>query len=660
MADIAKTVGIIFKATDAASAVTGKLADDMATIGGAAGGAATKVDQLAKDTEKLGDSSNSVDRLAEAMKALAAAAVVKAFIDANVEAERFEKAMTLLKGSTEAAGQEFKYISDLSNTLGLSLFDAADAYVSLTAATKGTALEGQATRDVFEAVSKAMSTLGKSSADTQGALLAISQMVSKGTVSMEELRGQLGERLPGAFQLAATAMGMTTQEFDKFVSSGNLTATEFLPKLSQALKNTFGDTSAVDGYAASMARLQNSVSQAFIEIGNAGTFDALTKGVQAATASITGAVAGFKLLGEIIGAVAGAIATGNFSDLGTTIDAAMGRAADSTRGARDALLGYTEDAAKAGTTTKTASNEITGAADDIASGFDISKTQTDQLNASLKALGIKPEQVKQPIQEIIKAFESLAANPSASGEQLLAGLKASLKSADTFDAINRIGGAMTQAYLGGRIAADDFGAGVLLLADGQKRVMDAMERTTGSTKAQADELKKTEEAARRAEEAAQKYALEMEKIASNERIKLIEAKVTLDIAELEANTARVQAAFESINVGIESTGELLGSLFGGFDKLSQLDSSAYRAVFDQIDKENALREKSFQLQKELTEVQIANMRAQTQQLLRGDALITIKGDGLAPHLEAFMWEVLKAVQVKANKQGKAMLFGMDP
>ena len=39
------------------------------------------------------------------------------------------------------------------------------AFRSLAAATKGTALEGQQTREVFEAVARAMSMLGKTSAE---------------------------------------------------------------------------------------------------------------------------------------------------------------------------------------------------------------------------------------------------------------------------------------------------------------------------------------------------------------------------------------------------------------------------------------------------------------------------------------------------------------
>ena len=65
-------------------------------------------------------------------------------------------------------------------------------------------------------------------------------MISKGKVQAEELRGQLGERLPGAFQLAAKAMGMTTAQLDKFMADGKLTAEDLLPKLAKVMREDFG------------------------------------------------------------------------------------------------------------------------------------------------------------------------------------------------------------------------------------------------------------------------------------------------------------------------------------------------------------------------------------------------------------------------------------
>ena len=38
-------------------------------------------------------------------------------------------------------------------------------------------------------------------------------------------------------------------------------------------------------------------------------------------------------------------------------------------------------------------------------------------------------------------------------------------------------------------------------------------------------------------------------------------------------------------------------------------------------------------------------------------MIKVDGAGLQPHLEAFMWEVLKAIQVRVNADGLKMLLG---
>ena len=82
-------------------------------------------------------------------------------------------------------------------------------------------------------------------------------MISKGKVQAEELRGQLGERLPSAFQLAAKAMGMTTAQLDKFMADGKLTAEDLLPKLAKVMQSEFGAAAeaAANGIQGSLNRL---------------------------------------------------------------------------------------------------------------------------------------------------------------------------------------------------------------------------------------------------------------------------------------------------------------------------------------------------------------------------------------------------------------------
>lgn len=643
MSDVSKTVAIIFQGQDQASGVTDKLADNLKTVGDNAGASSGKVGDLAKSAEKLGDTAKPVSILTDAMKALAASLVFKAFVDANVEMEKFERAMTLLKGSSGAAAEEFKYISGVAKTLGLDLFSTADAYVSLTAATKGSALEGAPTREIFEAVSKAMSSLGKSGADAEGALLAISQMVSKGKVSMEELRQQLGERLPGAFQLAAKAMGMTTAEFDAFVSGGNLTAEEFLPKFAAALRNTFGDTTMVESYAAAFARMQTAISEAFIEIGKAGAFDVLTKGIEVATASVVGAVAAFKLIGETVGIVAGAIASGNFRGVGEAIDEAMNRAADSTRSARDAMLGWTKEATPAA-----------AVAQDFADGMTESGQASEKANdaiqktsAAMKLLGVDSAKVNA---DFIGAFETIGRSAEATGKDILAAFKGALPKLEEGDFVRALE-VLDRALDSGKISYEQYTKAVGDLNSAHVKLNPETKKAAEETKRLADEAKK-------AEEAAAKLALEYEKLASNERIKAMEFHAEINVAQIEADTKRVQAAFESINSTMDSTADVISTALGMLKDFDSLDWGAIRIIEQQLEQENKMRRENFELQKALTEAQIENLRAQTKQMQHGDALIKIDGAGLQPHLEAFMWEVLKAVQVRVNQQGLGLLLGM--
>jgi tape measure domain-containing protein len=161
-------------------------------------------------------------------------------LTAGQEMDKLRLAYGAITGSNQKAAVEMQFVSQTADKLGLSFATAADAYKKITAAAMGTKLAGQTTRDIFLGISEASTVLGLSSEETSRALLAISQMISKGKVSAEEMRGQLGEALPGAFQLAARAMGMTTGELDKFMAAGNLTADVFIPKFARTLISTFG------------------------------------------------------------------------------------------------------------------------------------------------------------------------------------------------------------------------------------------------------------------------------------------------------------------------------------------------------------------------------------------------------------------------------------
>ena len=166
-----------------------------------------------------------------------------------------------------------------------------------------------------------------------------------------------------------------------------------------------------------------------------------------------------------------------------------------------------------------------------------------------------------------------------------------------------------------------------------------------------EQAKKVDETIKKSQE----YQLKMEELASNERIKVIEAHVQLNVAELEAQTKQIEATFKSLDNTVSSTGDLLGSLFSDFAKSSGVTQAE---IASQIDLENQRRQKALDLQAKLTEAEIDKITAQTAALQRGNAMIQIDGSGLAPQLEAFMWEVLKAIRVRANAEFQSYLLGM--
>lgn len=193
--------------------------------------------------------------------------LAKDIFDTTLKMDSLKNSLNFISGGQGKA--TFEYLRKESDKLGLSLEAAANGYKQIAGAARGTNLEGQKTKDIFEGVSAATAVMGLSSEQSEGALLALSQMISKGKVQAEELRGQLGERIPGAFQIAARAMNMTTKELDKFMSDGKLIAEDFLPKFAKQLKEEFssGIPAATQSLAAVTNRLKNEYLLLKMQIG---------------------------------------------------------------------------------------------------------------------------------------------------------------------------------------------------------------------------------------------------------------------------------------------------------------------------------------------------------------------------------------------------------
>lgn len=249
--------------------------------------------QLARLRAELGDTSGPMSTLWNGAKAAAvpvmaigAAAIYagKACFDASLQMDRLVKSYTTIEGSPSGAVSQLDYIYEISSRLGLEFQSTAEAAKGFFAAGKGTTLQKEL-NGIFEGVSQAGAALSLSTEQMDGVFLALGQMISKGKVQAEELRGQLGERLPGAFNLAAKAMGVTTSQLDDMLKKGLVTAEDMLPKLAAVLKEEFGPAAeqAAQGAQGAVNRLSTKWN-----LFKATVMD--NKGIIAAINAITGAL----------------------------------------------------------------------------------------------------------------------------------------------------------------------------------------------------------------------------------------------------------------------------------------------------------------------------------------------------------------------------------
>lgn len=221
--------------------------------------------QIARLRAGMGDTRGAMSTLGQGIAASRLAILawtaalgyaLKSCMDAQIQLQRLDQSYRAVFG--ESAPAQLQAVYEQTDRVGLKYAETAEAAKSFFAAGQGTGLASQM-QGIFRAVTNAGAALQLSTDDINGTFIALGQMISKGKVQAEELRGQLGERLPGAFQMAAKAMGMTTAELDKFMADGKLTAEDLLPKLARALEEQYGRAAqeAADTVQGSINRMES-------------------------------------------------------------------------------------------------------------------------------------------------------------------------------------------------------------------------------------------------------------------------------------------------------------------------------------------------------------------------------------------------------------------
>lgn len=153
-------------------------------------------------------------------------------IEAGVKRQSAQLASTAIFGADTQQARMFA--ASFSHQIGQNYTDTMKQYSNFAAGAQPT-LGFQGTQEFYKNAAMFARIRGATDVDLKGIMVAFQQMASKGKVQAEELRGQLGDRLAGAVQLFADAIGKTPQELDKMMQDGKLLAQDVLPKVSERM-----------------------------------------------------------------------------------------------------------------------------------------------------------------------------------------------------------------------------------------------------------------------------------------------------------------------------------------------------------------------------------------------------------------------------------------
>lgn len=250
-----------------------------------------------KQLSKIGITSKSVLRTLKGLAALAVGSIFVGGLDdvarqiseVNIRFEQLETQINFAAGSVQKGAENFAFASSEARRLKVDLEQAIKGYASLSAATRNSeALQGQ-TQEIFRVITQASRVTGATAQQTEAAFLAIQQMVSGGTLQLEELR-QLGESggIKGVFDIAQKALGAADGELKKLISTGTIAVDDFLPKFIKQLDRVTrnGVADSLNTISANLTKVQNEFKLLQVEIGKASrettklTLRAVAKGLE--------------------------------------------------------------------------------------------------------------------------------------------------------------------------------------------------------------------------------------------------------------------------------------------------------------------------------------------------------------------------------------------
>lgn len=289
----------------AAGIATDKLADAQARIVAAVARGNAALERQAAASDKAAGSVQRHTRAASASSATLAAvgtrlqALAAGYLslrtainlageatNAFSKREGIRNQLALVVGNDPAAiAREYEYVAAQADRIGISFEAAAPSFAKFAASATKAGRSLDEVKFIFEAFAEVGRVANLTTEELDGVLKALEQIFSKGTIQAEELRGQLGDRLFGAFQVAAESLRDVFPDLNKALQDGAISA-DHLVTIAARYREMVADQlpTATQSLAAHQARLNNAVLDFKLAVADSGFADAYVKLLEDLTA----------------------------------------------------------------------------------------------------------------------------------------------------------------------------------------------------------------------------------------------------------------------------------------------------------------------------------------------------------------------------------------
>lgn len=234
----------------------------------------TSINTFSGQFKKLGSSIKGAYAGLKSIESLLAIGAVtyatKSVLDSAMGFQGLSNAMKAAVGDFTDSTAELAYVRQEADRIGIGFEKISSDYIKFAASATRAGISLKETRKIFSDIAETSVSLKLSPERAKLVFEALNQIASKNVVQMEEIRGQLGDHLPAALNIAAKAMNMTVGEFANAVKNKEIIASEFLPKFAALVRSELGGSfdDASKQLAANVERMKNNFYDLKVEAGN--------------------------------------------------------------------------------------------------------------------------------------------------------------------------------------------------------------------------------------------------------------------------------------------------------------------------------------------------------------------------------------------------------